>query len=282
MFTSLGNFTVRRHRLILAGTVLFLVVAVVLGSGVFGNLKNGGFDDPGSQSSKARQVIEGDFGAADANVVILVTATSGTVDTPAVVAAGNQLSAQLAAQPGVTRVASYWSLGDAAPLRSTDGTKAILVARINGSDDQIATRFKDVKNALQGSRDGITIGFGGETAINADMGTIIQHDLGRAESIAVPLTIILLILVFGGLVAASLPLFVALIAVPGTLLSLFAIAHITDVSIYSINLTTALGLGLAIDYSLFIVNRFREELDKGNTVEASIVRTVETLSLIHI
>ena len=276
MFTRIGNFTVRRNRLILAATVLFLVIATALGSGVFGSLKSGGFDDPGSQSSQARQVLEHEFGAADANVVMLVTARSGTIDDAANRAAGLAVQGELTNQKGVSQVASYWSLANAPPLRSRDGTKAIVVARIDGTPDQIDSTFKTVKQALDHDHGAVTIGFGGETAINADMGSIIEKDLGKAESIAVPLTIVLLILVFGGLVAASLPLFVALIAVPGTLLSLFAIAHITDVSIYSINLTTALGLGLAIDYSLFIVNRFREELEKGNTVEASVVRTVET------
>jgi RND superfamily putative drug exporter len=276
MFTRIGNFTVRRNRLILAATVLFLVIATALGSGVFGSLKSGGFDDPGSQSSQARHVLEHEFGASDANVVMLVTATSGTVDDAANRAAGLAVQGELTNQKGVSQVASYWSLANAPPLRSRDGTKAIVVARIDGTPDQIDSTFKTVKQALDHDHGAVTIGFGGETAINADMGSIIEKDLGKAESIAVPLTIVLLILVFGGLVAASLPLFVALIAVPGTLLSLFAIAHITDVSIYSINLTTALGLGLAIDYSLFIVNRFREELEKGNTVEASVVRTVET------
>jgi RND superfamily putative drug exporter len=276
MFTRIGNFTVRRNRLILAGTVLFLILAIALGSGVFGSLKSGGFDDPNSQSAQARQVLDHEFGAADANVIVLVSATSGKVDDAINKNAGVAVQQELAAQPGVSQVASYWSLANAPPLRSRDGTKAIVVARINGTPEHIDTTFKDVKKALSHDHGAVTIGFGGETAINADMGSIIEKDLAKAEGIAIPLTIILLVLVFGGLVAASLPLFVALIAVPGTLLSLFAIAHITDVSVYSINLTTALGLGLAIDYSLFIVNRFREELDKGNTVNAAVVRTVET------
>jgi putative drug exporter of the RND superfamily len=268
MFTTLGTFAARRHRVILIFTALFIAAGFVLGVGVFGNLKSGGFDNPSSGSSRARAVLVNEFNAADANVVLLVTAASGSVDDPAVAAAGTALTTQLGTHPGVSHVAGYWTLGNAPPLRSKDGTKAIVVARVDGTDAAADTTFHELKTLFEGNRGPITVGFGGEAAINAD--------LGRAEGLAIPLTIVLLILVFGGLVAASLPLFVAIIAVPGTLLSLLVISQVTDVSIYSINLTTALGLGLAIDYSLFIVNRFREELDNGLSVEAAVIRTVET------
>ncbi|MFN8024562.1 MAG: MMPL family transporter [Acidimicrobiales bacterium] len=276
MFTRLGLFTVRRARLILGATVLFLVVSLVFGTGVFGSLRSGGFDDPGSESSRTRALLEREFGEADPNVVMVVTADTGTVDDADVAAAGRALEADLAARPGVTHVAGYWALGSPDLMRSTDGTRAIVAARIAGTDEQVEEVFTDVRDALEGDRGAVTVGFAGEAAINDDMGRIIESDLGRAEAMAVPLTIVLLVLVFGGIVAASLPLYVALIAVPGTLLSLFVISRLTDVSIYSINLTTALGLGLAIDYSLFIVNRFREELHAGADVDAAVVRTVET------
>ena len=109
-----------------------------------------------------------------------------------------------------------------------------------------------------------------------DVGETIESDLTRAELIAIPLTLLLLLVVFGGLVAASLPLLVGVLAVLGTFLSLFLIGSVTDVSVYAINLTTALGLGLAIDYSLFVVSRYREELRRGRSVEDAVVRTVET------
>jgi len=136
--------------------------------------------------------------------------------------------------------------------------------------------YKQLKKSLTANQDAITVRFGGDLAVNSDIGTQIGADLGKAEGISAPITIVLLIIVFGGLVAAGLPLLVALIAVFGTLLALFGITQVTDVSIYSINLTTALGLGLAIDYSLFIVNRFREELSGGLSSDEAVVRTVET------
>ncbi|MDQ1443308.1 MAG: putative drug exporter of the superfamily, partial [Acidimicrobiaceae bacterium] len=276
IFTRLGWFVVRRRRSILAATAVFIVVASVLGTGTFARLKSAGFQDPGAESTKAENVLKDTFGAGDPNVVALVTVRNGTVDSPDAAAAGSRVTARLAAITGVVDVASYWSLGAAPPLRSHDATKAIVVARVTGTDAQMKDRYDELKRTVGGVQGPVSVRFGGELAVNSDIGTQIGADLGRAEGISAPITIILLIIVFGGLVAAGLPLLVALIAVFGTLLALFGISQVTDVSIYSINLTTALGLGLAIDYSLFIVNRFREELAAGRAVDDAVVRTVET------
>jgi RND superfamily putative drug exporter len=276
IFTRLGWFAVRRRRAVLLGTVVFIIAAAVLGTGTFARLKTAGFQDPGAESSKAQNTLSQVFGAGDPNVVALVKVTSGSVDDAAVAAAGRQVTARLAGIARVTQVASYWSLGNAPPLRSRDSTEAIVVARVTGSDSQMTDTYKVIKNTVGGSQGPITVRFGGDLAVGSDLGTQIGADLGKAEGISAPLTVILLIIVFGGLVAAGLPLLVALIAVFGTLLALFVISQVTDVSIYSINLTTALGLGLAIDYSLFIVNRFREELRGGLAPNQAVVRTVET------
>jgi len=139
--------------------------------------------------------------------------------------------------------------------------------------DEIVAAVEDVAKRTSGA---LTLGIGGGEAVGAAFGETIEGDLARAEAIAVPITLILLVLVFGGLLAASLPLFVGVIAVLGTFLSLFVIGSLTDVSVFAINLTTALGLGLAIDYSLFIISRYREELRAGRSVEGAVVRAVET------
>jgi RND superfamily putative drug exporter len=276
MFTRLGWFVVRRRKGVLAATAVFIVVASVLGTGTFARLKSAGFQDPGAESTKAENVLKHTFGAGDPNVVALVTVPRGSVDSADAAAAGRRVTDRLAAIPGVADVASYWSLGSAPPLRSRDATKAIVVARVTGTDTQMTDRYNELKKAVGGTQGPINVRFGGDLAVNSDIATQIGADLGKAEGISAPITIILLIIVFGGLIAAGLPLLVALIAVFGTLLALFGISQVTDVSIYSINLTTALGLGLAIDYSLFIVNRFREELATGSGIDEAVVRTVET------
>ena len=276
MFTRLGRFTVRRRRAVLALTGLFVVVAAVLGAGVFGSLQSGGFDDPAAESTRATQVLEQTFGAGDPNLVIVARAAGGDVDAPAAAADGMALTERLAAEPGVARVASYWSLANPPPLRSADGTRAIVVARITGEPEVVADTYDRLAATYKGTQGALDVRFGGTAAVDADLGHQIERDLVKAEAISVPVTLVLLVLVFGGLVAAGMPLFVALVAIVGTFLALVTIAQFTDVSIYSVNLTTALGLGLAIDYSLFIVSRFREELAAGRSVPDAVVRTVET------
>ena len=117
---------------------------------------------------------------------------------------------------------------------------------------------------------------GGAPAINNAFNDTITSDLAKADSIAIPLTMVLLVLVFGGLVAAGLPFVVAAGAVLGSFAVLFAVTLATDVSIFALNLVTGLGLGLGIDYALLVVNRFREQLAAGDDVESAVARTVTT------
>jgi putative drug exporter of the RND superfamily len=273
MFTRIGRFTVRRRRLVLALTVLFVLAAGAGGAGAFGAFEDEGFEDPGSESYRASRFLQEQIGTDDPEMVLFVEANGGAdVDDPAVAAAGTDLTAALSRDPEVASATSYWSLGGAPELRSNAGTAALVVVDVDGDDDTVG----DLSDRYAGTHGPITVGVGGEDAIDAAIEEQLGTDLARAESLAVPATLILLVLVFGGVVAASLPLAMALVSVTGTLLALFAVAQVTDVSIYSINLTTALGLGLAIDYSLFIVSRFREELAAGRSSDDAVVRTVET------
>ena len=275
MLTSLGWFVVRRKRLVLSLTVLFMVVAGVVGGGAFGVLKGGGFNDPASESRRAQDLLIERFGGGDPNVVLVLT-TSGNVDDASAVAAGSAVAARLDAIDHVEHVNSYWSLGSPPSLRSADGDTALVLARISGGEAAVKATLEEVRTAISGEQGPFDVLLGGREAVFSDVGTTIEGDLTRAEMFAIPLTLLLLLVVFRGVVAASLPLLVGVIAVLGTFLSLFLIGSVTDVSIYSINLTTALGLGLAIDYSLFIVSRFREELKAGRSVDHAVIRTVET------
>ncbi len=274
MFTRIGRFTVRRRRLVLALTVLFVLAAGAGGAGAFGAFEDEGFEDPGSESYRASRFLQEEIGTDDPELVLLVEANGGAdVDDPAVATAGTELTEALSGESEVASVISYWSLDGAPQLRSADGTAALVVVDVDGDDETVG----DLSDRYAGGgRGAITVGVGGEDAIDAAIEEQLGSDLAHAESIAIPATLVLLVLVFGGVVAASLPLAMALVSVTGTLLALFAVAQVTDVSIYSINLTTALGLGLAIDYSLFIVSRFREELAAGRSSDDAVVRTVET------
>ena len=279
MFTTLGRLIVQRRRTVLAATLLGLVVAIVLGSGVFGELTNGGFDDPDSESTRAVELLDEEFDTASADVVAIVTAANGDVDTPGVVAAGTELTEEFAAVDGADDVVSYWSLGSPPALRSNGGDRALILMRFPGAEEDTA-RVEAIESVLHEfdglERDGIAVGLAGPEPVFAAIGETIEGDLVRAETIAVPLTLLLLLFVFGGVVAAGLPVLVGGVSVFGACMVLWAVTQFTNVSIFSINLVTALGLGLAIDYSLFIVSRFREERARGRSVDEAIVRTVET------
>ena len=276
MFSRLGSFAVRRRRLVLALTLVFFVAAAVLGAGVFDKLSTGGFQDPDAESTRAAELLDDRYGQGDPNLVLLVAPDGGVVDDQDAVDAGRALTERLAGEEGVASAVSYWSLGSPPPLRSEDGTEALVLAFVDGNEDEVEEAVSDLIDRYEGEQDGLEVGVGGRDAIFHEVGTTIESDLARAESIAVPLTLLFLVVVFGGLVAASLPLFIGGLAVFGAFLSLSLLSEVTDVSIFSINLTTAMGLGLAIDYGLFMVSRYREELRAGRGVEAAVVRTVET------
>ncbi|WP_040494694.1 MMPL family transporter [Ilumatobacter nonamiensis] len=279
MFTALGHLVVRRRRAVIAISLVGLLVAITVGVGVFGRLSTGGFADPASESSRATDLLAAEFGTGGADLVAIVTATSGTVDDPDIALAGGQLTADLAAETGTDEVTSYWSLGSPEALRSDDATRALVLLRFPGADDD-AERTEHVEAVLATydglERDDVRVDLAGGEAVFTAIGETIEGDLARAEAIAVPLTLLLLLVVFGSAVAAGLPVLVGMISVFGAFFVLYLITLFTEVSIFSINLVTALGLGLAIDYSLFIVSRFREERERGRTVEDAVVRTVET------
>jgi RND superfamily putative drug exporter len=261
---------------VLIGTLVGVLAAGALGGGVFDRLASGGFGDPGSQSSRATEQLERVFGAGDPNLVLLVTARAGSVDDPAVAAEGAALTRELVAEPAVAQAFSYWSLGSPPPLRGEDRTQALVLARVAGTDDEVQMAIEDLSPRYTREDALVTVGVGGQAEVFRQVSSQVESDLQRAEGITFPIVLLLLVLVFGSAVAAGLPLAVAGISVLGTFLVLFLLTLVTDVSIFSINLTTSLGIGLGIDYSLFIVSRFREEMRAGLSPEDAVVRSVET------
>ncbi len=272
----LGRFAVHRRRWILVAAIAGIVAAGALGGNVAIHLSNGGFDNPSSESSRAAASLERVFHTGSPNFVLLVTANGGSVDAPSVASEGAALTRRLAAEPGVADVASYWSQGNAPALRSTNGAQALILARITGTDDQVRDRVKVLAPRYTQSTAAATVAVGGRAQIFNQVGTQVEHDLRRAEAISIPITMLLLIVVFGSVVAAGLPLTIGIASILGTFLILRILASLTQVSIFSLNLTTALGLGLAIDYSLFILSRYREEVRGGMAPHDAVVRSVAT------
>jgi RND superfamily putative drug exporter len=275
VLTRLASFSVSRRRFVLALALAFMALAGAIGGGVAKELSGGGFDDPKAPSEQAAQLLHDQFGGGTPTIALLLT-TKGNVDDPAIAAAGQRLAAKFAGERDVTRVVSYWTVGRPATLRSRDGHRALVLARISGSDDAMVDRAAELTPAYSKSIDGFDVRVGGIAETFDEVGTTIEHDIVRAEAIAFPVVAILLVLVFGSAIAAGLPLLIGVLSILGTFLALHLTAKYTDVSIYSVNLATSLGLGLGIDYSLFMVTRFREELRKGRAVPDAVGATVRT------
>lgn len=190
-------------------------------------------------------------------------------------AEARKLAERLDAEPGVDGVGSYWSTGSPA-LRSEDGRQAVIAARIAGEEKDAAAVLDRIAPEYRGAHGPVEVSLGGGLAVRHEMQVIIQEDLLRAELIALPLTLVLLVMVFGSAVAALLPLGVGIVAILGTNAVLRGITEFTDVSVFAQNLTTALGLGLAIDYALFVVRRYREELAAGADTYTAVRTTLRT------
>jgi RND superfamily putative drug exporter len=276
MLTRLGNTLVRRRWLVLVASLIATAAAGAIGGGVATHLSSGGFQDPGAESTRATNLLVSQFHTADPNLVLLVTAKGGGVDSAAVRQAGMALTAQLAREPSIGQASSYWSLGGPAPLKSTDGTQALILARVRGSDDQVATEIKALAPRYNFAGSVVDVKAGGQAQVFHQVGTQVQKDLENAELYSLVPTVILLILIFSSAVAALLPIAIGAWSVVGTFVVLRVITLFTHVSIFSLNLTTALGLGLAIDYSLFIVSRYREEMAGGLAPPDALVRTMQT------
>ncbi|KDA42216.1 MMPL family transporter [Frankia sp. B2] len=272
MFTPLVALVTRRPRLVLVLTLLVLLGAGGLAGGAFGKLQTGGFDDPASDSSRAEDVLDARFHGRP-NLLLLVTARAGDVDDAAVVAAGKEVAADLAAQAGARDVVSYWTGGGPA-LRSRDGRQALVVASVQ--DDDQAADIVDHYGSWADAPGAVTVRPGGAATVGEDISGHVSADLAAAESFAIPITLALLVIAFAGVVAALLPLGIGLLGMLGGFAALSVIGELTDVSIFAVNLATALGLGLGIDYSLLMVSRFREELAAGRDRATAVEGTVRS------
>ncbi|MFE4495227.1 MMPL family transporter [Streptomyces niveus] len=275
MFDRIAELAIRRARLVLVVAAVAVALMGAVGAGAFSVLKGGGYDDPASQSSRAGKVIEEKFGG-ETNLILLVRTAEGRVDSPAADRSGQALVADLKAEKDLDNVLSYWDT-DSPDLRSEDGREAIVLAHVKGEKTEQEERAKALIDTYGGQYEGgLTVEAGGGTAVGADLSAQVPKDLLLAEAIAVPLTLILLLVVFGSVVAALLPLVIGTIAIAGTFAELALLGGVTDVSNSATNLTTALGLGLGIDYALLMISRFREQLATGAAVDDAVRHTVRT------
>jgi putative drug exporter of the RND superfamily len=273
----LAELGIRAPRRVLLVAGLLLVLGGVFGSTAADHLSSGGFRDPNAGSTKAEEILQQDFQAGDANLIIEITSPHGVSDAAAR-AQGLAVVRAVQRSPYASQVASYWTApkAQAAALVSKDQESGLVVARISGDDSQAPERAAALTEPLTGTHDGVTVIGGGIGNAYQQVNDQTKHDLAVSESIAIPITVVVLIWVFGSLIAALLPLAVGLSAIIGTMAILRGLAGVTDVSIYALNMTTAMGLALAIDYSLLVVSRYREELGNGMSSADAVRRTMQT------
>jgi len=276
MFEKLGSLIVNRKRLIFSLFIVAIFSSGAIGTSVFGKLDSGGYNDPKSDSAKAFEYLTDVFKVKDPAVVLVVETTQG-VNDPAVVAAAAKLETSIKGEPGVGSTLSYWSAGGAPTLKSSDSNSAFLFIYSEDIEwDNVQSLGKRIQEKYDGRFENLAVYASGTGVFAHAINTKIADDLKLSEAISIPLTFILLVFVFGGLVASAMPLLVGVSAILGSLLVIYLLTLFTGVSVFALNLITGLGLGLGIDYSLLVVNRFREELHAGKTVDEAIKKTVAT------
>jgi trehalose monomycolate/heme transporter len=278
MFEAWGRIIYRRRRFTLLIGIAFVVAAAVWGTGVVSVLSSGNsFTPPGSQSQQAENQADAVFGRSEADVVVLYRSTGLTVKDARYRAA---VTSALAALPyGVASAETYWSTGSAR-FAGAGGHETFAVLQLIGSDDSARQQSYDTIKAgldppsLAGA--GLTAQVGGAVPTEIAISNEVNANLSKAEGFSMAVLLVLLLVIFGGLAAASLPLAIGGTAILGSFAVLRLLTLFTPVSIYSLTITTIIGLGLGIDYGLLMVVRFREELRRQPTVEEAVARTLAT------
>jgi uncharacterized membrane protein YdfJ with MMPL/SSD domain len=274
---TLAHLALRAPKRIIALAILVMAATAIFGIPVAKSLSAGGFQDPTSESAQATQLLHQKFGQSDQQLLVTLTDPDGVTSASArAVATG--IVEKLTASPYVLGVSSAWTSPPAAAgeLVSTDGTTGLIVATMDGGENNAQNYASALAEQVVGERDGLTIRAGGIAMVYKQINEQTKRDLLRMEAIAIPLSFLVLVWVFGGLLAAALPMMVGLMAILGAMSVLRLITFFSEVSIFGLNITTALGLALAIDYTLLILSRYRDEIGDGTDPETALVRTMVT------
>jgi RND superfamily putative drug exporter len=273
----LGRFTVRRRWYVIAAWAVLLAVMASFASGLQDRLGSGGFEVPGSQSLAVQRDLERRF-ANQFPTTALVTVHDETrsVDDPAFRAVVEGVAARVRAVPDVGGVESFITTGSPAFV-SPDRRTTYLVAGLSGDQNtQLDTAPKVAEAARADVPAGVEVETGGGAAFFERLNEISRHDLEQAERVSFPITLLVLLLAFTSLVAAGLPIMLALVSLGVTLGALYFLAGVTDMNVYVTNTASIVGIGVGIDYALFVVTRFREELRRGRAVAEAVAVTLAT------
>ncbi len=281
MLQGIARLAIVAPRRILAVAGLVMVAAAIFGLPVAKSLSAGGFQDPGSESAHAVHLLTDKFGQSDQQLVILVTAPGGAQSDQARQVATHIVD-QVKRSAGVYNVSSAWTGPTAIPphlavdLVSKDGKSGLIVANLKGGENYAQNYAKAIAKQVVHDRDGVTVRAGGLATVYTQINHQNERDLLLMESLAIPLSFLVLVWVFGGLLTAALPVVLGGLAIVGSMSALRLISFATDVSTYALNLSSALGLALAIDYTLLIISRYRDELADGRDRDEALIRTMAT------
>jgi putative drug exporter of the RND superfamily len=270
----LARLGIRAPRRIIALVLFVMATTAVFGVPVTHSLSAGGFQDPNAESTRATNLLISKFNQGD---TLLITISFGDgIKSGAAQRVGTDIVRQLGESPYVAHVASPWTVppSASAALTSRNGKVGLIVASITGASGAAGQHAEALSHQVAHSRDGVTVRSGGQAMIDAQITSQTRSDLKVMETIAVPLSFLVLVWVFGGFLAAVIPLTVGSIAIFGSMAVLRALTWATDVSIFSLNLLLAMGLALAIDYTLLILSRFHDEIDSGAERDVALVRTM--------
>ena len=275
----LAHFITHYPKLILFGFVGLVALSALWGFQSFGNLKGGGYDDPNSDSAQVTELLKAEFDVDPSELIVLVDlpgdADAMTPEGPEYFPLVQDLTDEIADIEGVESVVNYYMLGSPPALKSEDGRLIFVLVDLD-NDIKQAPVVAEIVDTYSGDYRGAEVHVSGFGAVTKAINEQIESDIIRAEIVAVPIVLILLLFVFGSLVAAGLPLFVGGLAIVGSFFVVWVASQFSDVSIFALNLITGLGLGLGIDYSLLMVNRWREERAAGYDHKEATERTVMT------
>jgi uncharacterized membrane protein YdfJ with MMPL/SSD domain len=275
MFSTWGRFIYRFRRPVAIVAIVVAVASMSLASQVTGSLSAGGWTDPDSESAAVSKRLTDEFDAGGGAIVALFRGSPGADARSA--SFQEQVGAsldRLAADPLVDGLVGWTQTHDDRFI-STDGTSAYVLVRLAITDEAAVDEMPALRALIDKPTD-LTLQLTGVAPATQDQAKQSETELIQAETVSFPFAALILILVFASLVAAGLPLLVAGLAIPTTLAGVFLAAQTTELSIYVQNVATMLGLALAIDYSLFMVSRFREELRRGRDVASAVEITVAT------
>lgn len=277
MFSKWGDFIQRHRKLVLAVMIVLVSALGIVGQRLPDYLSQSGWFDPGSDSIKAAEIEESTFGRDNsADIVVMYDAPAGTtVDDKAFATKVQSHLDQLEKNNPhyIDGIASYWNTKQAM-LTTKDKKHAMASIRLKGWGNDILKNYRKIEKQIP--IEGVSQHLAGQTPVSGALDTGMAKDIKRAELMGLPIVGVLLIIVFGGVLAALLPLLVGGLSIIGSTGILTLIGMTTEVNAFAQSCVTLIGLGLAIDYALFIVSRFREEMAEGFDTHTAVTRTVAT------